>query len=720
MFDRESGDPLPYASIQIEDPSGRRGILADADGAYAFEGLRAGEATLRVDFIGYERLEKNLVLAANLPNRYDARLVVAPIALETIEIRADRLEGERKSLPSLVTLDAKSVAAIPALGEQDPIRALQLLPGVQAASDFSSGLYVRGGGPDQTLILLDEVPVYNPTHAFGIFSTFNPDAIDEVRLYKGAYPARYGGRLGAVLDVRNRNGKREGFSGRAGLSTIAGRGQLEGPVGGGSWLVSGRRTYLDPILDALRTDENQIPAYYFYDLNARLSLPGVAGGDWTVTGYLGRDDLFFDLDDDSRLDLRWGNRTASAKVRRPLGASIVGSAQIAASEYESTTDVLLFSTPITVENRLRDAFVAGDLAWAPRPATRITVGAAASSYDFTYGQSFNRNPQIEFAATPIDVSSFTEAEWTTERDATYGLGARLRWFSEGERTLVEPRASASWPVADGQLLKLAGGVYHQYLQLVSTEVFSAGDFYLPVDATAEPPRSLQAVAGWEWSPTERWELSVETFATRLENLLTLDTRQTADAELGTTETTFRTGGTGWASGLELFLQRRTGPITGWVGYTLGWTRRRFDEVNGGEEFPPKYDRRHDLSVVLSHRRGAYAFGGTFVFATGQAYTPATARYRLSDPATGAELTEGRVLPGEKNSARLLPYHRLDVSVTRDFEWFDRPAQVYLQVFNLYNRRNEWFVQFDPQGVETEPEVVRMLPVVPSLGVRFGF
>ena len=228
------------------------------------------------------------------------------------------------------------------------------------------------------------------------------------------------------------------------------------------------------------------------------------------------------------------------------------------------------------------------------------------------------------------------------------------------------------------------------------------------------------MAGWEWQASERYRISVESFYTRLSNLLALDLRQSGDRVAGDTETTFATGGTGRASGAEVSLERRTGDVTGWIGYTLGWTRRTFADLNGGRAFPPKYDRRHDLSVVAMRRAGPWSYGGTFVFATGQAYTPVTARYDLPDPATGQPPTEGRVLPGEKNSARLLPYHRMDVSVARRFRMFGRPAEWSFQVFNLYNRRNEWFIQFDPQGTSVEPEVVRQLPLIPTLGLQVDF
>ena len=722
VTNRETGEPLPYASVQVVRGGGTTGRLADERGEWRLEGVPGGAATVRVDFIGYERLEQEVLLGLDPAEewRVDAALVPAPIPMKKVEIRADRTASEQDTRPSLLTLGGRQVEALPALGERDPIRALTLLPGVQAASDISSGLYVRGGGPDQNLILLDDVPVYNPTHAFGIFSAFNADLIDEVRLYKGAYPARWGGRLGAVLDVRSRDDRPREFNGRGAVSTTSGRLRMEGPAGAGDWVVGARRTYLDPVLSALSTSDNPLPAYYFYDLNGRLTLPDAHGNEWSFGGYAGDDNLDFVLEEDSRIRLSWGNRTGSARYRKLLGRNRVATAMISGSEYESTTDVVFFSTPLSFSNRLRDFTAQGGLGWSNGHGLDVKTGLAASAYEFRYRESFDGNDQTDFGSSPFEVAAYAETEWTRPGSAVYGGGLRLRRLSEGDRFLAEPRASVSWPIGDVHRLKLAGGIYHQPVQLVSTEAFSAGDFYLPVSKDVPLPRSLQGVAGWEWQASERYQVSVESFYTRLSNLLALDLRQSGDRAAGDTETTFATGGTGWASGMELFLQRRTGNVTGWIGYTLGWTRRTFADVAGGKAFAPKYDRRHDLSVVATRRFGKWSYGGTFVFATGQAYTPVNARYDLADPATGQPPEEGRVLPGEKNSARLLPYHRMDVSVARRFTMFGLPAEWSFQVFNLYNRRNEWFIQFDPQGASVEPEVVHQLPFIPTLGLQVDF
>ncbi|MEJ2722010.1 MAG: hypothetical protein P8181_12865, partial [bacterium] len=570
------------------------------------------------------------------------------------------------------------------------------------------------------LVLLDGVPVYNPTHALGFFSTFNADAVGNVTLYKGAYPAEHGGRLGAVLDVQSRDPAPAGnFGGVGGISTIAARVTAEGALGTSRWLIGGRRTYLEPLLSAVRSEENPVPSYYFYDLNGKFTTR--KDNDWLIFGgYAGRDVVGIDLAAEGNIDISWGNRVVSGSYNRILGESLVGTLLVSGSEYESTTDGSVFGTSIVVDNRLRDGTIRGDLDWHTGEAHRIRGGAQASVYDFWYRQIFNKDAQVDYGNRPYEFSVYADDQWRVRTGTTLRLGLRSRYITEGGRLLWEPRFSAGQVLGGSWRVKAAAGVYNQYLQLVSTEGFSFGDFYVPIDETATPGRSIQVVVGTDFTPSLRYQLSVEGYYTDLEHLVTFNTNSPVDQTSTATADLFYTGGVGYATGIEFFAQRRTGAWTGWVGYTLGWTRRKFTEVNGGGSFPPKYDRRHDINGVVGYRRGKWTYGAAFVYGTGQAYTPASARYGLRDPATGIIPEGGRVLPASKNSARLLPYNRLDVSVMRDFKAWGSDAQWFVQVFNLYSRRNEWFVQYGEEDGAVKVEVVKMLPIIPSVGLNFKF
>lgn len=616
-------------------------------------------------------------------------------------------------------IDAATLAAVPGIVEADPLRALQVLPGVQAASDISSGLYIRGGGPDQTLVLMDGVTVYNPTHAFGFFSTFNNDAVDRVDLFKGAYPARYGGRLGAVVDVRMRQESAPRTSVTGGVSLISARALVEGRAGSDQWLVSARRSYLEPLLDALRTPEDPIPSYAFYDLNGTY-VSDRGGGRTVFTIYHGHDGIFVDADANTAFDLGWGNTVASLRHARFLGDTTEGSLGISLSDYRSATEAEFLATAFDIDNRLRDVTLRGDLDWQPSASHRLTAGMSASWYDFAYLQGFNKEAYVDYDARPRETAAYLEEHWTPDGATTVGLGLRGRRISDGGRTYLEPRLALRRGLGDAWAVKLGGGIYNQYLQLVTTEGFTAGDFYLPIDESADPGRSWQSVAGVEWRPRPEDRLSLEIYATELENLVEFDNRAPVDQTGFTADDIFVTGGEGYARGVELFYQKTMGETTAWLGYTLGWTERRFAELNDGQWYPPKYDRRHDLTALVTWRAGSWDLGASFRYATGQAFTPAAARYQLQDPATGQDPVTALVLPAERNSARLAPYHRLDLSASRPIRIFGQPLELVIEVFNVYNRRNEWFVQYNTDEEVTEATMVRMLPIIPSVGVNFAF
>jgi len=720
---RESGENVAYArvSLRASAPPGEvlTGALSNSGGYYAIKGVSPGTYTIACDALGFETETHEVALVEGSDLRLDFHLGVQPFEMAVVEVTAEGEREESEIQSGLVELPAETLVKPPGLVERDIVRGLQLLPGVQAASDVSSGLYVRGGGPDQNLILLDQIPLYNPTHAFGFFSTFNADAIKDVALYKGAYPARYGGRLGAVLDVANRDGNRKEIQGRGGVSVIAARLTLEGPVGKGSWIVSGRRTYLDPLLAAIRNEDNEIPDYYFYDLNARVNQSPREEDNIAVSGYFGRDDLHLDLDTGTFLDVRWGNAAGTVKWTHLFRPGLYGNFLLAGSRYDSRSTFQVFETPIEFKNRVRDVSAKADVDWRVHRDHALNLGLLASSLTFGYESEFNQSEEPEYDQRPTSFAVYAEDEWQTDRRTVVKPGLRAEYFSEDDRTRLEPRLTVSHQLRNGLRLKGGGGLYTQHLQLVTTEGFSGADLWVPTDETAEAGRAWQLVASAELEPAKDHTISAEAYYTGLQNLIQLDTRTSGDAEGQSTEDLFRTGGTGYATGLELFAQRTAGTLTGWVGYTLGWSRRTFADVNLGREFPPKYDRRHDLKVVAELERGKWKYGLNFVYASGQAFTPAGSRFALDEPSTG-EPDQGIVDYPEKNSARLLPYHRMDVSIAREGHLFGAGAEWFLQIFNVYNRRNEWFVSYDTSELVIDADVAHQLPLIPTVGVNFAF
>ena len=719
--DRSDGERLPNATVAVGDR--QMGTLSNAEGYYALPGIPAGTWVIAVSYIGYAVHRDTLHLAPGQELRRDIELDPEELRMEAVVVEAEgeRVESELSQQTSVVVLPMTSLKKMPAMGEPDLLRSLQLLPGVQSSSDYSSGLYVRGGGPDQTGILLDQVRLYNPSHAFGFFSTFNPDAIKDVTFYKGAYPARYGGNLGAVLDVQNRDGNRRRFSNRGGVSLISSRFMSEGPLGKGSWMAAGRRTYIDPALRAVRraVDDLDGLGYWFYDLNARINTQLTPDDNLMISAYGGDDHLDVSVGDSTNtlgFANEWGNRALTGRWTHLFSPSLFGRAILLYSRYHSDIIIDLFGTPIEIRNKVRDVTLKGDLDWFASPNHTLAAGIDLTRFRFDYGVRFDEYEENQ-VVQPYLVSAYVQDDWQATPLTEALLGLRATWYEEGGHLSLNPRLSLSRVLREGLRVKLAGGSYRQYLQLVSTEGFGGGDVWISLDESVDPGRSWQAVSGVEWEPGT-WRVSLESYYTGLANLVVLDEDQEENAEQRTSEDIFKTGGKGYATGLELFAEKRRGRLTGWLGYTLGWTRRKFAEIDEGRSFPPKYDRRHDVSLTARYGAGRWTWTASFVYGTGQAYTPAGARYTLRDPASGRPVD--RLLAARRNSARLLPYHRLDAGVRRQVRLFGAEAEFYLQIFNLYNRRNEWFIQYDPGDPENEPTVVPMLPVLPTFGFDFRF
>lgn len=718
VTDRTSGEFLLSANVFLNGTS--LGALSNENGYYAITGIPAGSYVLIVSYLGYETHRDTLSIGAEAYLRRDVALAPTVLIGEETVVEADRNRDERLAQPGFVALQAAVLQELPAIGETDLLRSLQLLPGIQASSDISSGLYVRGGGPDQTQILLDQIPLYNPSHAFGFFSIFNPEAIKDMRLHKSAYPASYGGNLGAVLDVTNRDGNRNELHGSGGISLISMRTMIEGPLANGSFMISGRRTYLEPILAYIRTRVEDIPGYYFYDMNAKINQNLSTSDNLVLSGYFGRDDLSLETSEDNLFKVRWGNSAVTGKWTHLFSPTLFGNFVISGSDYTSRLSVDFDGTEILFRNSIRDISVKGDLDYTADGEHALKGGFRGTLYRFRFNRSFNQDNQLDLRLRPYVISVYAQDQWQARPSTSIRLGLRANYYSERNKIDLEPRISFSQRLSGGLRLKAGGGRYHQYLQLITTEGFSGGDFWVPLDDSVPAGQAWHYVVGASWDPTPGYRLSLESYYQRLGNLVVVDNTRAAGGDETRSEDVFITGGRGYATGVEAFVERMSGRLTGWIGYTLGWTRRQFPELNRGDWFPPKYDRRHDLVVSANYRAGRWTLGCNVIFATGQAFTPASARYELRESArTG--IREDYFLPTGRNTARLLPYHRVDLSVKQDFRLFGRDLQWYLQVFNAYNHRNEWFIQYNTEDDRiTTADVVKMLPIVPTLGLNYEF
>jgi hypothetical protein len=724
--DATTGETLIGANVLVvEGEAEGRGSATNVQGFYTLGNLPADSLTVRYSFIGYAPEMRRIGLAEGERLRLDVDLT-PEAALGEVVVEAD-VPIEEAAAVGTVDIPIRLVKDLPTAFEADLFRSIQLLPGVKSSSDFSSGLYIRGGSPDQTLILLDGTTVYNPTHFFGFFSTFNTDAIKDVRLYKGAYPATYGGRLGSVIDIYNRDGNRNELDGSVSVGLLASRVGIEGPVEGvenASFSFNARRSTLEPLLAVLREnlDQDGIPSkFYFYDLNAKVGADLTPNDRVSISAYAGRDIVTVPFGESSQFDLDYGNRTVSASYNRVLGETSFLQTRATASRYFSLPEAEVFGTPFTNTNTVTDYSGRVDLEWLPSERFELSAGAWGGYFELNFEQTFNGEQQIDFQSPSGYGSAYVQAKSRPTPDWILTGGLRAEYFGRGDYLRLSPQAQIERKLGAETVVQVAAGRYHQFLSLISNEAFSGFDTWVTVGDNVPPQQSEQAVLGFKTRLGNAYRLDVEVYGRLLRGLF--DQRPELQDVSGLDyEELFRFGD-GYAYGAEVLLEKGVGPLTGLIGYTLGVTRRRYpDEPAFTEYFAPKYDRLHDLNVVASLDLGR-GWSATAVgkYATGQAYTLPAATYTVE----GLPFVDGGSLNGlystSLNGERLPPYHRVDLGMKRVGRFFGFAGyELQLQAINVYSRRNVWFPVFDFDANPIEVDFVRQLPFLPNVSLSLDF
>ena len=731
--DAASGETLVQATVQVGETG--RGTASNAQGFYSLGDLPPGGVTVVVRYIGYETVRRSIVLAPGEARRLDLDLPPEGVVGQEVVVEADeRIEEERP--PGVQNVSIDLVEALPTVFEADLFRSIQLLPGVKAASDFSSALYIRGGSPDQTLVLLDGTTVYNPTHFFGFFSTFNTEAIKDVRLYKGAYPSTYGGRLGSVVDIYNRDGNRNERAGSVTVGLLASRVGVEGPLPGGrgSYSLNARRSTLEPLLAVLRDrlDEDGIPeSFYFYDVNGKVGLDLSPDDRISFATYAGRDRVLLPIGDDAEFDLDYGNRTGSLAYQRVLSGTAFATARLTASHYFSRPTGTFAGTTFERPNTITDYSARLDAEWLPTEEFELRGGVWGGLLDLGLSSSFNGSTQTDYENPARYASGYVQ---TRLRRGPWILtgGLRAEYFRSltddlvddrtpvpAEYLRVSPQLQLERTFGDGVVVQAAAGRYHQFLSLLSNEAFSGFDTWVTTGVGVPPQASEQVVLGIKTRLGEAWRLDVEAYGRTLRDLF--DNRPEVQDVAGLDYAELFRFGKGYAYGVEVLLERGVGRLTGLTSYTLGATRRRYPaEPAFRETFPPKYDRLHDLTLVANYDLGrgwrATVAGS---YATGQAYTTPVARYQINGLPFEDSNLNGLFSNG-LNTARLPPYHRVDVGVTRAGALFGAGYELQLQIVNVYNRRNLWFVTYDFDENPVEITDIRQLPILPNVSLTVDF
>lgn len=721
--DSQSGETLILANIALKDT--RRGATTNTSGYYTITNIPPGEYVLMGRYIGYKPFDKEITLKPGDNLRIDIELKAEDIQLEEVVVESKREEEERRNI-GVAQLKTEQIKELPSVLEADVFRSIQLLPGVKSASDFSSGLYIRGGGPDQTLILLDRNTVYNPTHFFGFFSTFNPDAIKDVRLYKGGYPAEYGGRLGSVLDIYNKDGNRKEFESTVSLGMLASRVSLEAPYSKGSWMIAVRRSTLEPVLAALRGSIDNIPdSFYFYDVNGKFNFDANANNKFSLGLYTGNDKVSFPFADDANIVLNYGNQTLSGNYTHVFNTKLFSNITVSGSRYYNLPSLELGGTPIDEENNIYDVSVKADLEYIPNEKHELSFGVWAGNLIVKYLSFFDNENNFSYRQESQYASAYLQDIWKPTTKWKINTGVRVNGFSDGKFLRLAPRLSVEYKPTQRLRLQTAYGRYSQFLTLISNEAFNGFDKWLTVNEGVSPAWGDQFVAGAKYQLTEALALDSEVYYRTMRDLFELDPFVIDVAGLDYEEL-FRFG-KGYAYGMEMKLERGRGRLTGFLGYTYGVTRRKYPNYNTGLEgnnaryFPPKYDRQHDVKLVANYRLSdRWKTTAVFSYATGQAYTQPVGRTQLSGIPWDNNARNTFII-GKVNARRLPAYHRLDIGFTRSGTFFNMgKADWQFQLINVYSRRNVWFYNYDFDENPVERNEVTLLPILPTISYTVNF
>ena len=718
--DAQTGETLLFANVYLaESPYG---AATNSDGFYVIAGIPAGEYTVTVSYLGYETRSQRVAVKESRGLRLDLELAPFSFEFGAVTVEADRLEAEDARQLSLAKLTAARIVNLPSILEPDVFRSLQLLPGIKAASDYSSGLYIRGGTPDQTLILLDATTVYNPSHFFGFFSTFNADALKEVRVYKGGYPAEFGGRIGSVVDLYNKDGNRRETKGRVSIGILASRLLLEGPYSKGSWMIAFRRTTLEPLLSAFQKQDIQgIPnQFYFYDVNAKVNLDLSPNDKISIATYAGRDFLDIEVIEDTDILLEYGNRTFSARWTHILSETAFSGITFTSSRYFSNPKFSIAGTNVTRDNTVDDFSLKADLELLFNSKHSLKLGTWTGLFKLRLLDRFDNLDSFSERIRTGYGSAYAQHTFSAGSGLTLTSGLRASYFGNGEYFRIEPRMSADYRLKENIRLQLSAGRYHQFLTLISNEAFSGFDVWLTTADGVPPSYGDQFVGGIKWLLPNGYQLEIEGYYRTMMALFELDPFVGDPAGLNYEE--YFHFGSGWASGLEIFLERSVGRLNGFFGYSFSVTRRRFPTIDENRSYPPKYDRTHDLKLVSSFELGRNWNATTaWSYATGQAYTEPASRYRLNDFPFGSEPIDAIVSPF--NRARLPDYHRLDIGFERRGRFFGFADYTFrFQVLNAYARENTWFYFFDFEDDDTvDRTTVPQIPVpIPNLSITIDF
>ncbi len=757
--DLETGEKLIGANVFEAENS--TGTVTNTFGFYSLT-LPEGEKDINFSYVGYQSYTKSISLNADQSLNIS---LSSSVDMEQIEIVAEKQRNvAEETTMSTVELPIAQIKRLPALlGEVDVLKALQLLPGVQSGGEGQSGLYVRGGSPDQNLILLDGVPVYNVSHLFGFFSVFNADAIKDVKLIKGGYPARYGGRLSSVLEINMKEGNTKEFKGTGSIGLIASKLTLEGPLGSEktSFLISGRRTYIDQILrpfiqKQFEEDGNEGgTGYFFYDINAKVNHKFSDKDRLFLSYYGGSDQFFFNSKQQDgnffENSLGWGNTTAALRWNHLWTPKMFSNATLTYSEYDLDTEVGVgtdFSEDILDEafrlgydSGIDDVAARIDFDYIPTPDHFIRFGVSGIRHKFRPGSFslFNQGDGITFD-TIIGQKSIVALEYDAYVEDDFHIGEKIKVngglhfsaFDVNDKfyASLQPRISARILLANDKSIKLSYASMRQYVNLLSAEgIGLPTDLWVPSTERLLPQDSWQVAAGYAFKLTSDLDLTIEGYYKEMSNLVSFK-EGSGLFEVNDWQDRLEQG-SGTSYGAEFFLQKKAGRLNGWIGYTLSWTDRQFENINSGEAYPFRYDRRNDVSIVVQYEiSDRVNISGAWVYGTGNAVTLANSNYEAKF--VNGNFNSSTIIEHykQKNNYRMDGYHRLDLGINFTKQKNRHSRTWSFGAYNSYNRKNPFFIFIETDtefntttGEQTTEQTLKqasIFPIIPYATYKFEF
>ena len=784
--DDASGEPISYANVFLSNSS--IGAATNSDGYFVLSGIPSGLYEVNVTMIGYGVFKEEVNLLNRESVRLEIRLTEEAIKGTEVLVTAERQKFERSMESSQIALDLREINSAPAFVEPDVFRTLQMLPGVQTTSDFSSALYVRGSTPDQNLIMLDGIAVYNPYHLGGIFSTFNTDAIKEADFHAGGFPARYGGRMGAILNVINREGNTEKITGSANLSLISSKALIEGPLPKwkgmkGSWMISGRRTYIDKVVDALalpsgskNSDGSDIPLrfpYYFYDYQIKANLDIDQDHRLTFTRFYGDDVLDFSYEDPSEtvsnenvtiqqdskfgLDWPWGNQTNGLTWRWIVSPKMITKTFLSNSRYRFDFDLFFQNRDLytysdstvinfinfnwNIYDIIKDRTLETEVQYKYSNDHEITGGFQIKKIRFDLGIQYDLETQdTAFTWNPLslknntqEISFFLQDRWEVSKRLKIRSGLRLTDYNLHKKIYADPRSGMKYHISDDIALKANWGLYHQFLTTANNQDENLRLVELWLGIPKEKPASVSehVIGGIEYMSPRNIFYRIELYQKTFENLLTLKQDNANEYEGTSQDSTMNEfwDTRGNSNGIELLVKKSSGKFNGWIGYTFSETKY-YTEPSGWHN--PNFDRTHTINIVGNYDLTSdLELSAALTQSSGNPYTKILGRvydWEQSLYNDSYWYPIDSYLVGAKNTERYDDYFRIDIGMTRKGgNLFGLEYDTYWQIMNLTRHINilsyRYRTKTDPltgNQLGVQRQPIPMFPLIFTFGVKFEF